>query len=525
MAIFRCELSSGSRQGGQSAKAKIDYISRQEKYADHSDRCIHFESKIPTGFDSPQQFWDAADEHERANARLFQEFKLTLPIEHKQNIPAQIEAVKEFIAKTIPDHPYSFALHAGKGTNPHAHLVFSERVIDDVNREPEIFFKRANKKTPERGGAAKNRALKSKDFLIDARESWATCVNDSLQKHANTLQKVLGNVPQVDHRSRKEQGLEPVAPAHLTKAIEDKIKHMEVGDGISDQSNSRKNDKQRLRDAKHAVREHAIDVRERFKSNFGQTYKLDRQTKDIDRRIRRNSKQSVNDFDRALKETDKELERAIEQSCKRTSEAIQRQGERALQRSQGIEQQLRNLSDKSRELKKNCSGTRQYTQYVAEALERARDKQPRKQVIERIRNCRAIEETCRGIESFGQRTADSIRQLHERNQQTNRRINAIGDRRSIKESVVEIVKKVFSNVKKAIKINLMPEFKHKTPGGIKDPGLPRERTISFSLEPQKIKLPSTPKKEREHERKFAHVRLERQNKISRENENGISMGR
>ena len=173
-------------------------------------------------FNFIQESWSAADKHERANARLFQEFKLSLPIEHKQNIPAQIAAVKEFIEKTIPNHPYSFAIHAGKGTNPHAHLVFSERVIDGVDRQPEIFFKRANKKTPERGGAAKNRALKSTEFLVDARETWATCVNESLQKHASALQKVLGNVPQVDHRSRKEQGLEPAAPAHLTKAIEDK---------------------------------------------------------------------------------------------------------------------------------------------------------------------------------------------------------------------------------------------------------------------------------------------------------------
>ena len=240
MAIFRCELSSGSRQSCQSAKAKIDYISRQEKYATHSDRCIHFESKIPMGFDSPQQFWSAADKHERANARLFQEFKLSLPIEHKLNIPAQIAAVKEFIEKTIPNHPYSFAIHAGKGTNPHAHLVFSERVIDGVDRQPETFFKRANKKAPERGGAAKNRALKSTEFLVDARETWATCVNESLQKHASALQKVLGNVPQVDHRSRKEQGLEPAAPAHLTKAIEDKIKNLEIGDGTGNQRNSRR---------------------------------------------------------------------------------------------------------------------------------------------------------------------------------------------------------------------------------------------------------------------------------------------
>ena len=544
MAIFRCELSSGSRKTGQSAKAKIDYISRQEKYADHSDRCIHFESKLPIGFDSPQQFWNAADKHERANARLFQEFKLSLPIEQKDNLEAQKETVLSFIEKTIPNHPYTFAIHEGKGTNPHAHLVFSERVIDGVERKPETFFKRANKKNPEQGGAAKNRALKSTEFLVDARESWATCVNKSLQKHSSVLQRVFGNIPQVDHRSRKERGLEPVAPAHLTKAIEDKIKNTEIKNGSKE--NSRGDDSKSLRDAKNRIRKQAIDVRERFKDDFRQTYKLDRQTKDIDRRIRKNHKQSIGSFERALEASNKELERAIEQSCERASEEVQRQRERALQRSQRIEQQLRDLNQKSRSVERHCENSRKRSKHVAEDFERAGSKQRRDQAVRRIRHSRAVEETCRGIESFSQHTARTVRQLHERNKQTNRRLNAIGDSRSLKESVIQIVKKVFKNVKNALQVNLNPEFKLNRPGRVKVPGLSQSMKVEFSknddgtmnavsrkredliqFKTPKIEVPVTPKeqRERDYESKFANVRIKPIKKIDRGNDQGISMGR
>ena len=545
MAIFRCELSSGSRQGGQSAKAKVDYISRQEKYENHSDRCIHFESNIPTGFDSTQQFWNAADKHERANARLFQEFKLSLPIEQKKNIPAQIETVKEFIEKTIPNQPYSFAIHEGKGTNPHAHLVFSERVMDGVEREPEIFFKRANKKVPERGGAAKNRSLKSKDFLIDARESWATCVNKSLQKHTSTFQKVFGNIPQVDHRSRKERGLEPSAPAHLTKAIEDKIKNLE---GFNDDEGQHrtKNDQRRLSDAKDRIRKHAISVRERFKENFGESYKLDRETKGIDRRIRKNSQQSIGSFERALQASNKELERAIEQSCERASKEIQRQRERSLQRSQRIEQQLRDTRLQSREIERHCEHSLKRSKHVAKTIERTGDKQQREAVVKRVRSFRAIEETCREIESFSERTTGTVRQLHARNKQTNRQLDSIGDSRSIKESVIEVMKKVFQTVKSSFQFNLIPETKHKAPGRIKVPGLSQRMKIEFSknndgtmnatslkrevlveFKTPKMKAIVTEREQREQdeENKYANIRIDLPNKIDRGNDKGIIIGR
>ena len=50
--------------------------------------------------------------------------------------------------------PYTLAIHRGgaDGENPHAHLIFSERVHDGIERSGEQWFKRYNAKAPEKGG-------------------------------------------------------------------------------------------------------------------------------------------------------------------------------------------------------------------------------------------------------------------------------------------------------------------------------------------------------------------------------------
>ena len=40
---------------------------------------------------------------------------------------------------------------------PHAHIMFSNRELDGVERPKELFFKRANPEQPELGGAKKSR--------------------------------------------------------------------------------------------------------------------------------------------------------------------------------------------------------------------------------------------------------------------------------------------------------------------------------------------------------------------------------
>ena len=61
--------------------------------------------------------------------------------------------------------PYTLAIHRGvaNGENPHAHLMFSERGNDGIERSGEQWFKRHNAKAPEKGGARKSRAAKAGD--------------------------------------------------------------------------------------------------------------------------------------------------------------------------------------------------------------------------------------------------------------------------------------------------------------------------------------------------------------------------
>ena len=89
--------------------------------------------------------------------------------------------------------------------------MFCERINDGIDRDPEHFFKRANSKNPERGGAKKasepQTHTQRKEALVALRERWAEIQNKHLEKH--------GCADRVDHRSLKEQGIEREPEKHL----------------------------------------------------------------------------------------------------------------------------------------------------------------------------------------------------------------------------------------------------------------------------------------------------------------------
>ena len=51
----------------------------------------------------------------------------------------------------------------------HAHLIFSERTNDGIERSAAQWFKRYNAKEPEKGGARKTTATKPRDWLEQTR--------------------------------------------------------------------------------------------------------------------------------------------------------------------------------------------------------------------------------------------------------------------------------------------------------------------------------------------------------------------
>ena len=156
MAVFHLKASFGSRAGGQSASAKSDYIEREGRYEKDGEELEHKEhGNMPEwAEDDPGKYWEAADEHERANGRLYSEVQFALPKELNED--ERREAASSFAERLTGGErlPYTLAIHRGgaNGENPHAHLMFSERGNDGIERSGEQWFKRHNAKAPEKGG-------------------------------------------------------------------------------------------------------------------------------------------------------------------------------------------------------------------------------------------------------------------------------------------------------------------------------------------------------------------------------------
>lgn len=202
MAIYHLSVKYGSRAKSKSAAAKYKYIVRDGHYGDQErhDACLLSGSgNMPKwAQNSPESYWKAADKHERANGRLYQEIEFALPKE--LSMSQQKALTKDFLHFIVGDDklPFTLAMHAGSGTNPHVHLVYSERMNDGIERSPELWFKRANKKDPTLGGALKTRTHKVTGWTEAIREKWASLANEHLAR--------AGQNASIDHRSYKRQG-------------------------------------------------------------------------------------------------------------------------------------------------------------------------------------------------------------------------------------------------------------------------------------------------------------------------------
>ena len=213
MAIYRFSMKHGSRANGTSAAAHCNYILREQRYNYGAHELIHSESgNLPEWATDAEDFWDAADYFEAVNARLYTEFEIALPRE--LTTQQQIRLVKDFVQAEIGDrHPYTLAIQQPQAQdgkpNPHVHVMFTSRSLaDGIEREREVFFKRANSHHPEQGGAPKDRQWMTKERLLDLRESWAT--------HANVGLKRAGQEAVIDHRSLEAQGIDRPAEPKLS---------------------------------------------------------------------------------------------------------------------------------------------------------------------------------------------------------------------------------------------------------------------------------------------------------------------
>ena len=199
MAVYHLKVSIGSRAGGQSAGAKADYIEREGNYEKDREELEHKEhGNMPEwAKDDPHSYWKAADEHERANGRLYREVQFALPKELNEE---QRRELASGFAKRMTEGerlPYTLAVHRGDGENPHAHLMFSERANDGIERSKEQWFRRHNAAAPEKGGARKSRAGSARDWMDKTREAWEREANGALER--------AGYGERIDHRSLAER--------------------------------------------------------------------------------------------------------------------------------------------------------------------------------------------------------------------------------------------------------------------------------------------------------------------------------
>ncbi len=205
---FHLSFRSGSRGGGASARSGFDYISRRDEYAGPDrDAAIYTESDHMPSWaeDDPGRYWDAADLFERANGRLYVSADFALP--RDLDPEEQIALAHQFAEELTEEErlPYTLAIHGGRDEhgrehNPHAHLMFSERRNDGIERSREQWFRRADSAHPERGGAPKSRTFHGRDWVEGARERWASMTNAALER--------AGRSERVDHRSYERQGVD-----------------------------------------------------------------------------------------------------------------------------------------------------------------------------------------------------------------------------------------------------------------------------------------------------------------------------
>lgn len=214
MAIYHLKMKNDTKPNGKkvSAKEHADYILREGK---ETTDLIFQSSQLPSWADgSAQKFFQAATRYEDKGNRRYKELEMSLP--NELTLEQNLEIVNGFIGKHLRNHYYTYAIHEKLGAisgekHPHVHIMFSERLIDDIEREKERpacrYFKRAAK--PLKGekeasferrrehGAPKDKKWHDKNFLGQIRADFAEIQNKVLEKYGKTIR--------VDHRTLDAQ--------------------------------------------------------------------------------------------------------------------------------------------------------------------------------------------------------------------------------------------------------------------------------------------------------------------------------
>ena len=153
------------------ASSHVQYINRESIFKKRGG-CLYTANHLPSWAEGDaKKFFQAADRYERVNGERYKEIVFSLP--NELDLTENKKIVEEFVQKHLQDFYYAYAIHDKIGSmsngerQPHAHIMFSTREIDEVERQqerpPERFFRQYNGKHPEKGGCKKSWKWKSAD--------------------------------------------------------------------------------------------------------------------------------------------------------------------------------------------------------------------------------------------------------------------------------------------------------------------------------------------------------------------------
>lgn len=201
----------------EDGKSHANYINREGAQSNRDD-CVFKGSQLPKwAKGSAQKFFSVATRYEDKGNVRYREIELSLP--NELTLEQNWEIVDKFIKNHLANNYYAYAIHEKAGEmsserHPHVHIMFSERLIDDVERINERpayrYFRRAAK--PLKGekvasferrrehGAPKDKKWHNRKYLYKIREDFARIQNEVLAQNGFSIR--------VDHRTLKAQQLE-----------------------------------------------------------------------------------------------------------------------------------------------------------------------------------------------------------------------------------------------------------------------------------------------------------------------------
>ena len=171
--------------------AHLDYINRDEKYDKKEDLLFKEVRNLPEEFNDIKDFWKCAETYERKNSNLYRELEISLP---REFTPEENKKMVDGFCENLfgKEYVYNYAIHNPKSFDgdmqPHVHIMFFERKIDDIKSDKDKYFKRYNSKNIEKGGWRKDKKWNERSTLKNIRKEWETFLNFELEKKG--LEKV-----------------------------------------------------------------------------------------------------------------------------------------------------------------------------------------------------------------------------------------------------------------------------------------------------------------------------------------------